>query len=158
VLTGTVGTPFSQQTMVSGGDSSDSYIFSPVKAPGDLTTKGLPDGLDLSQDGLLSGVPKQPDSYPITIDVTDTTTNQSAQAAFPLVISPLYLITGTMPSGTENDSYVSGAIIASLAAGQSSTSDESFTFATSGNVPPGLVLTIINGTTQLTGTPTAWGT
>jgi len=63
-----------------------------------------------------------------------------------------------MPSGTENVSYSSGAIIASVVAGQSSTSDQTLTWATTGNVPPGLKLKIIKGTPELTGKPTAWGT
>ncbi len=155
VLTGTVGTAFSQQVQVTGGDSSDKYEFSATVPEPGTGTGGidLPPGLSISEQGLLSGTPTQPGSYPITIAVTDKTTKQSAQAAFPLVISPLITVTGNIPSGTENASYSSGVITASGEAGQS------FTFAISGNVPPGLDMTTLSGTTaQLTGTPTAWGT
>jgi len=150
-----VGTSFSQQVQVTGGNSSDQYEFSETVPQPGTGTPGipLPPGLDLSAAGVLSGTPTMPGSYPITVAVTDTTTNQSAQAAFPLVISPLYSVSGTMPSGTENVSYSSGVIMASGEPGQS------LTFATSGTVPPGLGLTTLSGTTaQLTGTPTAWGT
>ena len=45
VLTATVGTSFSQRVQVTGGDSSGSYKFTSVEAPGDLTSNGLPPGL-----------------------------------------------------------------------------------------------------------------
>jgi hypothetical protein len=46
VLTATVGTSFSQQVQVTGNDTSDSYEFSSVEAPGDPLRPRLQAGSD----------------------------------------------------------------------------------------------------------------
>jgi len=61
-----IGTPYTAQLTTSGGDGS--YVFSLAPA-----SAQLPPGLSLSGSGEISGTPSTSGTYPVTINVSDTT-------------------------------------------------------------------------------------
>ena len=61
-----VGTPYTAQLTTSGG--SGSYVFSLAPA-----SAQLPPGLTLSGSGEISGTPSTGGTYPVTVDVADST-------------------------------------------------------------------------------------
>ncbi len=140
---GTTGTVYSQTISASGGASP--YQFS-------ISAGGLPPGMTLSQNGLLSGTPTVPGTYNFTITALATT-------LCPGVRSYALTITGgcpaigvipanaTLPAGQAGQSY-------NLAFGASNgAAPYSFAIST-GALPNGLTLA---GNGVLSGAPTAFG-
>ncbi len=152
-LTGTVGTMFNQQLATSGGGVNDTYSYALETAQGDPPNNGLPPGLSLLASGLLSGTPTAPGAYDIVVAVTDNTSKATTQEAFPLSISPLITLSGSLASGTRSVPVTGDTITANGPAG------DTYTFTATGNVPQGLTLVKTGATTaQLQGTPTAFAT
>ena len=78
----------------------------------------------------------------------DSTTGATGEEAFPLSISPLITLSKSLPNVTESTAVSGEVITATGPAG------DSYTFTTSGNVPPGLSIAQTSATTaQLQGTP-----
>ena len=101
-LTGTVGTAYCQQITTTGGGVNDTYSYSLATAQGDPPNNGLPPGLSLNATtGLLSGTPTAPGAYDIVVAVTDNTTGATGEEAFPLSISPLITLSGSLANATE---------------------------------------------------------
>lgn len=154
-LTGTVGTPYSQQISAGGVSTTDSLSYSLITPPGSPSRNGLPPGIALGATGLLSGTPTTPGAYDIVVAVADNTTGATAQEAFPLSISPLITLSASLAnsSGTEDITLSKQTITAYGPAG------DSYSFAMTGSLPPGVTLAKASATTaQLTGTPRQWGT
>ena len=98
-----MGTAYSQQVTTTGGGSTDTFSYSLATAQGNPPNNGLPPGLSLNATtGLLSGTPTAPGAYDIVVAVTDNTSKATAQEAFPLSISPLITLSGSLSSGTEH--------------------------------------------------------
>ena len=140
---GTAGSPYPGATF-SGNGGQVPYTYSAT---------GLPAAMQIgSQNGLLSGTPNSPGTYPITISATDSngcvgSTNLTLTINCPTItFSP-----STLPPADQGASY-SKTITPSGGAG-------TYTFSYSGSLPPGLSLSP-QGTTRassatISGTPTA---
>ncbi len=155
-MTGTVGTSYSGQITVTGGSPSDTYAYqalTPLGTPYSTATN-LPSWLNLnSATGQLSGTPNAPGSFPLLLAVTDQTIGATAQEGFPLSIAPLITLSGGVSNGTEWTTFPTATFTANGPSG------DTYTFATSGNLPPGLQLQPTGpATAQLVGTPSLWGT
>ncbi len=74
----TVDTAYSQQVTIAGGKA-------PYSA---FSATGLPPGLTISSDGLISGTPTTAGSYTATITVTDSSTSHSGGCGFCLLPGP----------------------------------------------------------------------
>ena len=156
-LTGVVGTPFSVQAVPSGSSAADGYTYSLTTPPGSPPHDGLPPGLSFADSGLLSGTPTAPGSYDIVIQVQDSTTGATGLAAIPLSIRPLITVSGNLSGDDAFTPLPNGPMDELVTA--SDPASNSYTFTLSGEVPDGLVLEQLTGTTaQLEGTPTQWGT
>ena len=93
---GLVGAPYSAWINVSGGSgNSSNYVFS-------IASGNLPTGLNfsLTNNGEITGVPTATGSYPFTVQVADSSANQTAQQAYTIVIA-------SGPDG-ENNPYLYG--------------------------------------------------
>jgi hypothetical protein len=138
--TAEVGEPYSYTLPAGGGEAP--YTFALVQ--------GLPPGLTLRPDGVISGVPTDGGSFQVVVRITDSAgrTNTFPFSMDVLSSTPSIRIeTGTVPSGEQGRPFnytfpVSGG-------------DGSFSFSISqGSLPPGISLSQ-NGT--LSGTPTESG-
>jgi uncharacterized protein YhjY with autotransporter beta-barrel domain len=139
---GTYVMPFSQQFNVIGG--SDPYTF---------TATGLPNGLTMGTDGLLSGSPTQGGVFPITVTATDSTGGPGSPFSLTLDFTidinvPVVSIDPTsLDNGTEASPYS-----AQLTA---SGGDGTYAFwIVSGDLPPGIGF---DGAGTIAGTPTQHG-
>mgnify|MGYP003342865460 CR=1 FL=1 len=107
---GSVGTAYSQQLVVSGAVGSVTWAIAGIN--------GLPPGLSLSSNGIISGTPTTNGSYPFAISATDSTGN-IATANFTITIGATFTITTTtLPNATVGVAYsqalaASGGVIAS---------------------------------------------
>nr|MDP9194962.1 putative Ig domain-containing protein [Acidobacteriota bacterium] len=137
---GTVSSAFSEtftQTSAIGG------------ATFTLASGVLPAGLTLATNGVLSGTPTQPGSFPITVTVTDANACTGTSATYNLVIA-CQVITVTNPANATGPagSPFSETFTQTGAIG-------SATFTTSSTLPTGLTLSTAG---VLSGTPTQGGT
>ncbi|OJW15594.1 MAG: hypothetical protein BGO49_15175, partial [Planctomycetales bacterium 71-10] len=127
-----VGSEYSQQVPVGGGSGSG-YEF---------TATGLPDGLSISEAGLITGTPTTPGTYTIEVTVVDDEEN-TATATITLVVNPeITFVDERLPSPAVGSVY-------SHQVGVEGGSGEDFTFTAVG-LPTGLSIDpatgIITGT------------
>ncbi len=120
-----------------------------------ITSGSLPTGVTLTaSSGLISGTPTQSGTFPITVQVKDSSSPaQTASQGFSIVIAaagaPVSITTSSLPSGTQNVGYST-----TLAAIGGKTP---YTWSiTSGSLPTGVTLTASSG--LIAGTPTQSGT
>jgi hypothetical protein len=116
-----------------------------------LITGALPGGLELSNDGLLSGMPSAAGTFSLTVDVTDSTGNQ-AVAPNSIVIMPMLKVTvlGTGSILVESGCDTVCGLFATHSGGRAP-----YTYSVgSGTLPPGMSLS----GTSLAGKFTSTGT
>ena len=136
--TGTMNDPYSFTFTASGG-SGTGYSFSEVGT--------LPSGLNLSSDGVLSGIPMQSGSFNITLTATDSNDGYASQA-FTLTVNPAVVpAPATLAGATLNTPY-------SVPFTATGGSGSGYTFAESGALPTGMTFTNAG---LLSGTPTQLG-
>jgi len=149
-LTGVVGTVYSQQLTITGGNGTNTWTTTPVSG-------SLPPGWTISTSGVLSGptapTAGQSGTYTFTVAVKDSGT-YSANLPLTVTINPAPTITfpttTTLTAGTYNVVYPGSSVTATGGAG-------GLTYAvTSGSLPNGLGLNTSSG--AITGTTTAVGT
>jgi large repetitive protein len=137
---GVVGSAYSFTFVTSGGVGP--HTFS-------LFTGGLPSGLSLSSDGVLSGTPTQGGSFSFWIEAHDSGSNRS-QAPFTMSIdSKLTVTTGSLPAATRGVPYSTTLTVS----GGSATSWT----VSSGTLPPGFTLSnsgVLAGTAMSEGATT----
>jgi hypothetical protein len=138
----TVGVPYSQQFVVTGGTAPFTWSISGSLPP------GSPPVL-LNNAGLLSGTPTTPGSYTFTVLVTDSV-GVRASATYTLTVAqpPLTISTASLPAGTV------GAPYSFTLDATGGTPPYSNWRVTDGALPSGLTLDA-NG--QISGTPLAAG-
>ncbi|TXI03187.1 MAG: hemagglutinin [Rhizobium sp.] len=144
LVTGTVGTAYSQIFSTSGGTAPYSYA---------VTAGTLPAGLTLSTSGLLSGTPTAGGNFNFTITATDSVTGGG-----PFSSSQAYSLTVAAPTITLSPSSLASATIGTAYSQTigASGGTSGYTYAVSaGSLPAGLSLSPTSGI--LSGTPTAGG-
>ena len=140
---GTFNAPYSQMIVASGGSASYTYV---------RQSGTLPAGITLTSAGVLSGIPTQVGSFPITITATDSTTGPgapySASLAYTLTIAgpTISVSPASLPNATVGTNY-SQVVSASGGAAP-------YTFSQTGSVPTGLTLSPAG---TLSGVPTTAG-
>ena len=146
VPSGTQNVGYSTTLAATGGKTP--YTWS-------ITSGSLPTGVTLTaSSGLISGTPTQSGTFPITVQVKDSSSPaQTASQGFSIVIAaagaPVSITTSSVPSGTQNVGYST-----TLAATGGKTP---YTWSiTSGSLPTGVTLTASSG--LIAGTPTQSGT
>jgi hypothetical protein len=116
-----------------------------------ITSGSLPDGLTMSNSGVISGTPTKKGVSSVTVQVTDSQTPTAAVASAGLnltVNDPLSITTKTLKTGAVNVPYAAGLTASGGA--------PPYTWSlVSGSLPAGLSLVPSGG---ITGTPTAEGT
>ena len=144
LLVGQVNVPYVEAITASGG--TEPYTFT-------LEAGTLPQGLILSENGDLYGVPEEPGAFPLILKVTDDTSPAALESVkgFTLTIDPPGTITiqqETLPDAVQNNIYE--AVL--TAVGGATT----YTWSVaSGLLPPGINLAadgIISGTCTTYGT------
>jgi hypothetical protein len=137
------GAPYQTALKASGGSSSYTWA---------IAAGSLPKGLNLTANtGIISGVPATTGTSNLVVQVTDNVTpTQTATAPLAMtVVSPLVLLTSSVPAGVQGTPYTfSLPVSGGLPAYQWS--------LVSGNLPTGLSLSSTTGT--IAGTPTTSGT
>jgi large repetitive protein len=132
---GTVGTPYSQSLLPTGGQSPFTWIV--VAGSG-----SLPPGLTLSSSGVISGTPTNNGSFRFTVQVTDAG-GRTATAALSISmgVAPLVITTSSLGSGQISVPY------SQTLAASGGVAPYSWLLAV-GPLPPGLALNngIISGT------------
>jgi VCBS repeat-containing protein len=136
---GTVGSPFSETFTQTGAIGTATFT----------TASTLPSGVTLATNGVLSGTPGQPGSFPIVVTVTDSNGCTGTSATYNLVIA-CQTITVTNPANTNGTLNVafSETFTQTSAIGTA-------TFTTASTLPSGLSLAT-NGV--LSGIPGQSGT
>jgi len=136
------GTPFTQRIVASGGSAPYSF---------EVTAGTLPDGIVLSNEGVLSGTPSGAGSFTFTITATDAS-GCSGEVTYTVVVNPLACGTvlvgpSSLPDPVAGESYQQSLTATGGAA--------PYAFAlTSGALPAGLVLAPDG---VITGVPTETG-
>jgi hypothetical protein len=132
---GTVGTPYSQSLLPTGGQSPFTWIVVPGSG-------SLPPGLTLSSSGVISGTPASNGSFHFTVQVTDAGGRTATGAlTISMGVAPLVITTSSLAAGQLTVAY-SQALSASGGVSP-------YTWAlASGVLPNGLALNngIISGT------------
>lgn len=82
-----------------GGSVTESGVVA-----GDVNV-GLPPGLTLSPDGVLSGTPTEPGTYQVTVTVTDDAGLTASQVLTITVISPLSITVSIVPDPVSGQAY-----------------------------------------------------
>ncbi|MBX7222273.1 MAG: putative Ig domain-containing protein [Blastocatellia bacterium] len=138
--TGTAGTAFNQTFANSAGTPVVTFA---------VASGTVPPGLTLGTDGVLSGTPTQPGTFPFTVRATDSNGCQGTGNTYTLVIAcqTISVSPATIPSAIVGTGYAQTFT--------QTNGNGAITFSTTGNVPPGLTMAT-NGT--LSGTPTTAGT
>lgn len=123
-------------------DGTPPYAFS-------LTSGDLPEGITLSNGGLLSGMLKQFGQFSFTVTATDSA-SETVQKTFYLTIQPppLVILTSTLPYGNQNQPY-------SLQIAVDGDAPPYVFSQTGGALPNGISL---SSSGLLSGTPTEFGT
>jgi large repetitive protein len=138
VTAGTVSAPFSQQFTQTGAIGTATFT----------TASALPSGLTLSANGLLSGTPMQPGTFPVVVKVTDANVCTGAGATYNLTIGcQAIAVTSPATTAATAGTLFSQTFTQSGAVGTA-------TFTTASALPAGLTLGT-DGT--LSGTPTQTG-
>ena len=134
-----MGMPYSQALMASGGTGPLTFLSSP----------GLPPGLVLNTDGTLSGTPTVPGTYSFDVKVTDGLGAWDSHLYTVVVFGPPVIAPTLLPNWTENLAYSQQV--------SATGGDAPYSFAvSSGSLPTGLSL---NGSAGLiSGTPISVGT
>jgi hypothetical protein len=121
-------------------DGSGSYSWSAT---------GLPNGLTLASNGLVSGAPSAPGTYSIVLSARDTVTSQLKTENWSMTVQvPLSITTSTLPAATVNSAY------SQQLTGYGGTTTGYTWTVSSGSLPAGLTL---SSGGLLSGTPTATG-
>jgi hypothetical protein len=98
---GTVGVAYSARLGAAGGQPPCNWSLTPASA-------GLPGGLALNSDGLISGTPTNAGTASFVVQVTDSA-GATAKRPFSLVViapaTPLQITTTSLPAATQNASY-----------------------------------------------------
>ena len=133
---GVVGTEYPETTLVAA-DGTSPYTW---------TSTGLPDGLELSTGGVLTGTPTASGTFDaVTITVTDTN-DKTAETTYTIVITPaVHITTASLPDGVVNETYPATTVTAADGTGP-------YTWSATG-LPAGLALDAETGI--LSGTATA---
>lgn len=142
LATAQVGTRYSQTVTASGGVAPYSYT---------IVGGGLPTGLTLSADGVLSGTPTSGGSFSFTILATDSNTpGLTSTGDYTLAVSAaaITVTPASLPGGTR------GAAYSQTLSATGGTAPYTYS-VTSGDLPAGLSLTAEG---VLRGTPTGTGT
>lgn len=108
----------------------------------------LPPGLTLQTNGVLSGIPTVGGTYPVSVQVTDTS-GQTVQRSFVLTVSSLGIGAASLPTGQYNSPY---SFTLSASGG---TPPYHWSIPPSGTLPAGLTLNPTTG--ALTGAPAEAG-
>lgn len=141
VIPAVQGTAITPVTLTGTGGTGGPYTFSAT---------GLPAGLMMSTDGMISGTPTVNGTFPYTVTVKDKDLNTglvNCSITVLFVCPTITLAPAMLPNGVTNTAY-NQTLTATPAGGN-------YTFAVTTNaLPPGLTLAA-NG--ALTGTPTAPG-
>ncbi len=142
VPSGLVGKAYPSTTLkVTGGKAT--YRWS-------VSSGALPAGLKLSTAGALSGAPTVSGEFTFTAKVTDGSVPANvAERQFTIAVSPMTILTATLPQGTARKTYPSTTLKASGGKGALTWSIDS------GALPPGLKL---GAGGYLSGTPATAGT
>jgi hypothetical protein len=139
---GTVNSSYTYTFAAAGG--TPSYTWSVVSG-------ALPQGLTLSPNGVLNGLPFKSESASFTVRVTDSSSiQQLAEKSFDLTIGSAFSVTtdSPLPSGIVGTSYSQALVTSGGTPGYQWT-------ITGGQLPPGLVLSTAG---TISGTPTTQGT
>jgi alpha-tubulin suppressor-like RCC1 family protein len=139
---GRVGTSYSQYISCTGGASP--YTYS-------IHSGALPQGLNLSSSGLLSGTPSSSGTYSFTIIVQDGNTCFGSQNYTMTIYEPCATIT-ISPSVLSDGK--TGVLYNQTLSASGGTSPYTFTLK-SGSLPPGLS---VSSTGVISGTPSSGGT
>jgi len=140
----TVGAAYSQTLNASGG--SGVYRWS-------IVSGGLPSGLALSTEGVISGVLTGSGSYAFTVSASDTgnpVQTRTASLSISVAATPLRIGATSLPGGTAGSAYSQALSVSGGTPGYA------WSLA-SGSLPAGLSLSpsgIISGTPSATGTAT----
>ncbi|HNG33922.1 MAG TPA: choice-of-anchor Q domain-containing protein, partial [Blastocatellia bacterium] len=120
--TGTVGTFFTATFTQTGSIGATTFS----------TTSTLPNGITLSNAGVLSGTPTQTGAFPITVKATDSNNCMGTSVGYTLTINcpTITLSPTTLPGGTINALYSGATITATGGSG-------SYGFAVTGGALPG---------------------
>lgn len=147
-------------TVGSAYTSSNSIVMQAAGGtpPYSWSATGMPPGLTIaSSTGLISGTPMQAGSFTANVKVTDSTgQSTTAPVTFTVVLTPLAVTTGTLPSGTVGVSY-------SQFVNAQGGSQSGYSWTVQGNLPPGLTANSPTGGSstaglQISGIPTQAGT
>jgi hypothetical protein len=137
--TGTVNAPFSETFTQSGANGGATFT---------LNSGTLPNGLSLAANGVLSGIPTQTGSFPITVLVTDGNSCTGVSTTYTIVI-------GCQSIAVTNPSNATGTVGSPFS--ETFTQVGAFgsaTFTTASTLPTGLTLSSAG---VLSGTPTQNG-
>ena len=140
---GTVGSPYAMTLSATGGTTPYYWTIA-----GGL----LPDGIQLSAGGALSGTPDQAGTFHFSVAATDSSPKPlSATINYTMVIAPVALLVTTtgLPAASLNNPY------AAALATSGGTSPFNWT-VTSGKLPPGIVMSSAGYLTGITSTPGAF--
>jgi Tol biopolymer transport system component len=135
--TGKVGNSYSKTLTTSGGTDPDTWS---------VISGALPDGLSLSSDGVISGMPTVTGTFNPVIQATDSG-SQSTSTTFKLKVTAISITTGTVNNGVVGAAYTKNLTATGGVAPYTWT-------VTDGSLPTGLSLST-SGT--ISGTPTAAG-
>lgn len=133
-----LGTAYSQQLSTTGGNAGYTYT---------LNAGNLPNGLNLSGSGLISGTPAATGTFSFTIKSTDSTSQTKLKTYVIAIASPT--ITATPGSTTFNGTRT--IAFSQQLTGGGGTAPYTFSVDT-GPMPPGIML---SSTGLISGTPTA---
>lgn len=147
VPNGSWGTAYSQQLTASGGDGT--YTFDPITTSV-VRVRGLPQGLSINSQGLISGTPVETGGFTFTATVSDSSGN-TGDRDYVMEIAPrvdiITVTPPTLPDGTFGSAY-SQTLIASGG-------DGTYDFSVGGGaLPLGLTLSPAG---ELSGTPQETG-
>ncbi|MDX6443283.1 MAG: hypothetical protein QOH71_357 [Blastocatellia bacterium] len=141
---GTLGVSYHDDLSASGGTGS--YTFT-------VTSGGAPTGLSVQSTGQWLGTPTATGDFTFTVTAKDSATGCTGTKDYTLTIvcPTLALSPSTLPNGIAGQNYSQGVTVT----GGSSTS---YSFTTTGSLPPGLSLNGSGSSATLSGSPTMSGT
>ena len=114
----------------------------------------LPPGLSLSLSGQLSGTPTTPGTYTFLIDAANSANSADVGVkSFVLTVTPITITTNSLPYGDVGVAY-SAPLAATGGTGAVTWTQ---IFPQGSQLPPGLNLVTVAGTTRIAGTPTSAG-